>query len=162
MPKTGQGPASRPLRRDCFSKRSDTDEDTGIGKLTLQSGAMSNLKGWIGEWGRLVFVEDLRNPVLTTTDGASSTLVWNYTTVDDSRPSVGADQWDVSFVLGADAILELELEALHLEDDPTTEYGREKRTAAFANYGDQIIEWQDGTNVKRNYGSAIAIFASEV
>lgn len=139
------------------------DESTGIGKLTLQTENRYNLKNWIGEWDNLIFVEDLRAPMLTATDGSSpTTLVWTYTTVNDSRPAVGADNWNVSFVLGADAILELELETLHLEDDPTVEYGREKRTAAFANYGDQIIEYSDGTDVRINQGSAVAIFASAV
>lgn len=139
------------------------DEDTGLGKHFSQSSKPEMaLKGWIGTYGRFHFVEDTRSPMLTTTDGASSVLVFTYTTVDDSRPVPGDDKWDISFILGADAMIELELEALHMENDSTVEYGREKRTAAFANYGDQIIEWQDGTDIKRNYGCAVVIAASEV
>ena len=139
------------------------DETTGIGKLTIQTENKYNLMNWIGEWDNLIFVEDMRAPMLTATDGSSpTTLVWTYTTVNDSRPAPAKDGWDVSFVLGADAILELELEALHMEDDPTVEYGREKRTGCFANYGDQIIEYSDGTDVRINQGSAVAIFASAV
>lgn len=136
------------------------DEDTGLGKLTLQSGNTMNLKNWITEWSRLIFVEDIRSPMLTATDGASSTLVWTYTSVDDSRPTVGADNWDVSFVLGADGVVEYEGEQLHLERDNTVEYGRENRVAAFANYGCQLLQWSDGTDVMLNYGSAIAIWNS--
>jgi len=138
------------------------DEDSGLGKVFKNSTeSMKSLKNWIGEWSRFVFVEDFRNSVLTATDGASSTLVWSYTTVDDSRPTVGADKWDVGYVLGMDALIELELEALHLEKDNTVEYGREQRTGAFANYGDQLLEWADGTDVRRNYGSAVVLYVSE-
>jgi len=63
-------------------------------------------------------------------------------------------------VLGGDAAIELELEAYHLEKDDTVEYGREDRSAAFANYGVQLIEWADGTDVRTNYGSAIVFCTS--
>ncbi len=139
------------------------DTTSGLGSLFMASGEPSmNLKNWIGEWGRLMFVEDQRSSMLTATDSTSATLVWTYTTVTDSRPAAAADGWDVAYLLGPDAVCELELEALHLEDDPTVEYGREKRTAAFANYGDQLMEWQDGTDVMKNYGSIVALFASLV
>jgi hypothetical protein len=139
------------------------DEDSGLGKHFSQSSKPEMaLKGWVGTYGRIHFVEDIRSPMLTATDGASSTLVWTYTTVNDSRPSTGADNWDVSIVLGADGAIEYELEALHLEDDPTVEYGREKRTAAFANYGVNLLEYAGATDVRDNFGSAIAIWASEV
>jgi hypothetical protein len=139
------------------------DETVGLGKFFMASGEPSMLlKNWIGEWSRLMFVEDQRSSMLTAADGGSSTLVWTYTTVDDSRPAPAADNWDVAYLLGPNAVIELELEALHLEDDPTVEYGREKRTAAFANYGDQLYEWQDDTDVRINKGSIVCLFASLV
>ncbi len=139
------------------------DETTGLGKHFSQSSKPEMaLKGWIGTYGRIDFVEDIRSPRLTATDGSSSVLVWTYTTVNDSRPATGADIWDVSFVLGENAAIEYELEALHLEDDPTVEYGREKRTAAFANYGVNLLEYAGATDVRDNFGSAIAVWASEV
>jgi hypothetical protein len=140
------------------------DETVGLGKFFMASGEPSMLlKNWIGEWSRLMFVEDQRSSMLTATDGVdNATLVWTYTTVDDSRPAPAADGWDVAYLLGPNAVIELELEALHLEDDPTVEYGREKRTAAFANYGDQLYEWQDDTDVRINKGSIVCLFASLV
>lgn len=140
------------------------DETVGLGKFFMASGEPSMLlKNWIGEWSRLMFVEDQRSSMLTATDGVdNATLVWTYTTVDDSRPAPAADAWDVAYLLGPNAVIELELEALHLEDDPTVEYGREKRTAAFANYGDQLYEWQDDTDVRINKGSIVCLFASLV
>jgi len=136
------------------------DETVGIGKLTLNTTTNSmNLENWIGAWGSLEFVEDIRNSVITRV--SASALTATYTTVDDSRPGVGVANWDVSYVLGADSAIELELEARHLERDNSVEYGREERVGAYSNYGVQTIEWSDDTDDMKNYGSAIAVWASE-
>jgi hypothetical protein len=135
-------------------------EKDGLGGVFNQSGEPSMaLRNWVGEWSSLMFVEDIRSPAILAT---SATLAVTYTSVDDSRPVAGAGIWDVSFLLGADAVLELELEPINMREDKSIEYGREGRTGAFTTYGDQIIEYSDGTDVMNNYGSAVALFASEV
>ncbi|MCP3681115.1 MAG: hypothetical protein GY861_00355 [bacterium] len=136
------------------------DESTGIGKLTINTTTNKyNLENWIGGWGSLEFVEDIRSPMITRV--SSSALTATYTTVDDSRPTVGTANWDVSYILGADAAVELELEMRHLERDNTVEYGREERVGAYANYGVQTLEWSNDTDDMKNYGSAIAVWSSE-
>ena len=135
------------------------DETTGIGKLTLNTTTNSmNLENWIGSWGSLEFIEDIRSTMLTRVD--ANNLTATYTTVDDSRPGTGTTNWDVSFILGADSAVELELEARHLERDNTVEYGREARVGAYANYGVQTLEWPNATDDMENYGSAIAVWHS--
>lgn len=137
------------------------DDDTGLGKYFQQSAKPEKvLPGWIGAYGRFVFVEDMRSATATVNPGANAGITFSYTTVDDSRPVAGTNVHDVVMVLGSSTAVELELEALHLEKDKTVEYGREDRTAAFANYGVQLIEWQDGTDVRTNYGSAIVLCTS--
>jgi len=137
------------------------DDEAGLGKYFQQSAKPEKvLPGWIGEYGRFVFVEDMRSVVATVNPGANAGITFTYTTVEDSRPVAGANKHDIVMVFGASAAVELELESLHLEKDPTVEYGREDRTAAFANYGVQLYEWQDGTDVRHNYGSAIVFCTS--
>ena len=137
------------------------DDETGLGKYFQQSAKPEKvLPGWIGEYGRFIFVEDMRAPAATMNPGANSDITFTYTTVDDSRPTVGTNVHDIVMVLGGDAAVELELEAPHLKKDKTVEYGREDRTAAFANYGVQLLEWADGTDVRTNYGSAIVFCTS--
>jgi len=137
------------------------DDETGLGKYFQQSSKPEKvLPGWIGEYGRFVFVEDMRSPVAVVDPGANPGITFTYTTVDDSRPAIGANVHDIVMVLGGDAAVELELEAPHLKKDKTVEYGREDRTAAFANYGVQLLEWADGTDVRTNYGSAIVFCTS--
>ena len=137
------------------------DDETGLGKYFQQSSKPEKvLPGWIGEYGRFIFVEDMRSPAATMNPGANSDITFTYTTVDDSRPTVGTNVHDIVMVLGADAAVELELEAPHLKKDKTVEYGREDRTAAFANYGVQLLEWANGTDVRENYGSAIVFCTS--
>jgi len=137
------------------------DDENGLGKYFIGSSKPEMvLPGWIGTYGRFHFVEDERSVVATMDPGANAGITFTYTTVDDSRPVAAADKHDIVMVLGGDAAIELELEAYHLEKDDTVEYGREDRTAAFANYGVQLLEWQDGTDVRTNYGSAIVFCTS--
>lgn len=119
------------------------------------------LTGWFGKYEKFHLVEDLRSPTLLA-DDAGTDITFTYTTVNDSRPAAGADIWDVGFILAKGAIAELELETLHFERDLTVEYGRESRLGAFGNYGDQIIEYADGTDVRINQGSAVVIYDSNI
>ena len=135
------------------------DEDTGLLKhFSSSSQPEKALKGWIGSYMQFDFVEDLRSPVLLATDGASSSLTWTYVGADDSRPALATDQWDVGFVLGKGAICELVIEKQHFETDDFTEYGREEKLGAFADYGCNANEFQDGTDAKINQGSIVVLW----
>lgn len=138
------------------------DETTGLLKhFSTSSMPEKALKGWIGSYGKIHFVEDLRAPAIIADDSGTS-ITWTYTSVADSRPAAGADTWDVGFVLGKGAILELELEKTHYEKDLTTEYGRDLRLGVFCNYGMQTIEYANGTDARINQGSAVVFYASQV
>jgi hypothetical protein len=143
-------------------KRVLMDPDTGILKhLSQSSKPEMATKGWFGTWGMFDLVEDVRSPMMTA-DDAGTTIVWSYVSANDSRPVVAADNWDVAFVLGKGAVLEYEVEKMHYQTDTTNEYGRDHRLGAFADYGDQIIQYDNGTDDTLNYGSAVAVFASLV
>lgn len=141
-------------------KRVLMDENNGLlSTFNTSSQPEKALIGWFGRYEKFHLVEDLRSPMVTT--AGATDIIFTYTTVDDSRPAAGQDSWDVGFVLAKGAIAELELERLHFERDLTVEYGRESRLGAFGNYGDQIIEYLDGST-RINQGSAIVLYNSFV
>jgi len=136
------------------------DPDSGIAKHWSQSNKPEMaIKGWIADFDIFHLVEDERAPIMVQDEDADS-VTWTYTSVNDSRPVAGANNWDVAYVLGADAIMEYECEKLHYQIDDTNEYGRDHRVGAFATYGDQIIQYVKAEDTLINQGSAVVLFAS--
>ena len=135
------------------------DETTGLLQTFIGSSSPNkSLAGWIGSFGTLDFIEDLKSPVLLAADGTSATLVWTYIGASDSRPAIAPDQWDVGFVLGKSSAIELVLEKQHFETNNFTNYGEDERLGAFADYGVNLLEFQDGTDTKINSGSMVVLW----
>ena len=51
---------------------------------------------------------------------------------------------------------------MHYERDLTEEYGRIDKLGAFANYGQNAVEYTNGTDVRVNQGSIVVIYATTV
>lgn len=135
------------------------DETTGLLSTFVGSSSPNkSLSGWIGSYGMLDFIEDLKSPVLLATDGTSSVLTWTYVAANDSRPAVAAKQWDVGFALGEGALAELILEKQHFETNNFTEYGKDENLGAFTTYGVNLLEFQDGSDNKVNSGSIVCLW----
>ena len=135
------------------------DETTGLLQTFIGSSSPNkSLAGWIGSFGTLDFIEDLKSPVLLAADGTSAVLVWTYIGASDSRPAIATDQWDVGFVLGEGSVIELVLEKQHFETNNFTNYGQDERLGAFADYGVNLLEFQDGADAKINSGSIVCLW----
>lgn len=135
------------------------DETSGLLETFMNSSSPNKaLTGFVGSYGTLDFIEDLKSPVLLADDGTSSTLVWTYVGANDSRPTIATDQWDVGFALGQGAIAELILEKQHFETNNFTNYGQDEHLGAFADYGVNLLQFQDGTDAKINSGSIVCLW----
>jgi hypothetical protein len=85
----------------------------------------------------------------------------------DNRAVPSSNVWDVSFLLGRAALGLFTMEQLHFEDEDQ-DYGRIKSIGAFANYGYNLMQYNDSTpdtpsdTTLRNQGSMLVFLLSKL
>jgi hypothetical protein len=124
--------------------------------------------GFLFNWGPLMLIEDPRAPRVTITN-SSATVTFSYYEPGntDNRATPGTTVWDVSFLLGRAALGLFTMEQLHFEDEDQ-DYGRIKSIGAFANYGYNLMQYNDSTpetpsaSTLRNQGSMLVLMLSKL
>lgn len=115
----------------------------------------------LGEFGRLILIEDPRSPTLTL-GGTSApfTLTDSYLRPgNNDERSTASDAYDVGFLIGKGALVEWDAEALHYEDEDALTYGKNKGTGGFGTSGCQQVQYDtDALNDRQQFTSIACVF----
>lgn len=122
------------------------------------------LKGKGGRvYRNLVLVEDMKSPRVAVT---SSTMTFSYYGVTDGRAAAASATPDVGYLLGAEALVEYVMEALHFEEEKQN-YGQVIGVGSFCTKGFNRVDWEPDSSVTNglsssrvNYSSALVLFKS--
>ena len=124
--------------------------------------------GFLFNWGPLMLIEDPRAPRVKITAGPAAVVFSYYEPGNtDNRAVPSSNVWDVSFLLGRAALGLFTMEQLHFEDEDQ-DYGRIKSIGAFANYGYNLMQYNDSTpdtpsdTTLRNQGSMLVFLLSKL
>lgn len=126
------------------TKLRDPSNSVGLVELFKYTEVQNFIKGnYLGTWGRLHLVEDVRSPTCKIAVAPSVTFKYKQPGrgATDGRDAAAADVAGVGMILGKGAIYHYQQEDTHWEQRIDENYGRVPGMGAFANYGYRSAEY---------------------